>query len=159
MDEWQGFFVAQTGASAALAGLVFVSVSISLPKILASPHLPDRAFQALIVLLEILVIASLMLVPQSLRLLGIEVLAAGFAVWIVVAIFDLRSLRGADASYYRRTVYRTGLSQLAAILYVVAGSSILARGAGGVYWLVPAMLGSFLVAMLDAWVLLVEINR
>jgi len=160
MEAWQNFFLAQVGASAALAGLIFVSVSISLAQILASPHLTLRALQALAVLLEILIVSSLMLVPgQGIALLGAEVLILGALVWIMVATFDLRNLRGAEATYRRRTWYRTALSQTAALLYVVAGCVILASGLAGLYWLVPAMLSSFLIAMLDAWVLLVEIKR
>ncbi len=160
MDAWQSFFVAQVGASAALAGLIFVSVSISLTKILASAHLPDRAFQALVVLMQILVVASLMLVPgQSIRLVGGEVLAIGLGVWILVAVFDTRSMRDAGAAYRWRAALRTAVSQAAAVPYLAAGGVMAAGADGGVYWLVPAIIFSFVIAMVDAWVLLVEINR
>jgi len=43
--------------------------------------------------------------------------------------------------------------------YIIAGTAILINGASGVYWLVPAVIFSFLKAILDAWVLLVEFNR
>jgi modulator of FtsH protease len=36
---------------------------------------------------------------------------------------------------------------------------ILAAGAVGLYWVVAAIILSFLKAIVDAWVLLVEINR
>lgn len=36
MPGWENFFVAQVGASAALAGLVFVGISINLTKIVAT---------------------------------------------------------------------------------------------------------------------------
>ncbi len=160
MEAWGNFFIAQVGASAALTGLIFVSVSISLPKILALPHLPDRAFQAVVVLLEILVISSLMLVPgQSDRAAGIEVLAIAVAVWIMVITFDIRSLRAAGTTYRQRAAFRMLLSQLAALLYAVAGGVILAEGGIGLYLLVPAIICAYVVALLDAWVLLVEINR
>ena len=160
MEGWENFFLAQVGASAALAGLVFVSVSISLAKILAQATLPRRAFQALVVLVQILVTASLALVPGQPRIfLGGEILAIGVAVWLMVAAFDTRLLLDASADYRRRAALRTVLSELTAILYVVAGGVVMTEGENGFYWLAPAILLAFVVAMIDAWVLLVEINR
>ena len=159
MEPWSTFFAAQVGASAALSGLIFVSVSLNLAKILATDHLPMRAFQALVIVLEILVISSLAIVPQSPLAFGIEVLAIGAPIWLLVAIFDRRSIVSAPASSSLRAMGRTALSQLAALLFVVAGIAILAVGIGGIHWLVPAIICSYLVAMTDAWVLLIEINR
>jgi hypothetical protein len=48
MELWPYFFQAQVGASAALVGLIFVSISISLSRILAVAHLPARAMEALL---------------------------------------------------------------------------------------------------------------
>jgi hypothetical protein len=45
MEPWGGFFIAQVGASAALAGLIFVAVSLNLTKVLAlaiCPNAPSR---------------------------------------------------------------------------------------------------------------------
>jgi modulator of FtsH protease len=147
------------GASAALAGLIFVSVSLNLTKVLGSPHLPMRAFQALVVLLEILFMSSLAIVPQSLMWLGGEVLTLGTAVWIMALNCDRKTYIVAGATYRQRTVQRMILSQVAALLFVGGGIAILISGVVGVYWLVPAVICSYLIAMLDAWVLLVEINR
>ena len=36
---------------------------------------------------------------------------------------------------------------------------MIVAGVDGLYWLVPAVIFSLLKALLDAWVLLVEINR
>ena len=63
IEAWVNFFVAQCGASAALLGLIFVSVSLNLTKILSHPLLPGRAFAAMFLLLAVLLAASLMLVP------------------------------------------------------------------------------------------------
>ena len=41
---WENFFVAEVGGAAALSGLVFVVISISLQKILPNKHLRGRAF-------------------------------------------------------------------------------------------------------------------
>ena len=159
MESWGLFFTAQVGASAALAGLIFVSVSLSLTKIIASPHLPMRAFQALIVLLEILIVSSLAIVPQSITSFGVETLAIGGAIWALVIFFDRQTFAAAGREYRTRALARTALSQLAAALFAVASIAILLAGPGGAYWLVPAIICSYLIAMADAWVLLVEINR
>jgi hypothetical protein len=159
MEFWGTFFAAQVGASAALAGLIFVSVSLNLTKVIGSPHLPRRAFQALTVLLEILVMSSLAIVPQPLVWFGVEVLALGIAVWTLAISCDRRTLIAAEQTYRRRAVSRMILSQTAALLFVIGGIAIPAFGVGGVYWLVPAVICSYIIAMFDAWVLLVEINR
>jgi hypothetical protein len=77
LAEWIGFATAEVGAAAALTGLLFVAVSINLSRILALPKLPARAAETLVVLLLALVAASLVLLPQNVRLLGTEVGALG----------------------------------------------------------------------------------
>lgn len=75
MSRWESFMLAEVGAAAVLTGLIFIGVSISLSKILSSPRLTNRALQALILLLAILVMCSLLLVPgQPLVVYGVEVL-------------------------------------------------------------------------------------
>ena len=43
--------------------------------------------------------------------------------------------------------------------FVIAGAAVLVRGEGDLAWVVPGGIVSFVLALLDAWVLLVEINR
>ena len=50
-------------------------------------------------------------------------------------------------------------SQIAALSFVIAGLVLLIFGTSGFYWIVAAILLSFLAAFIDAWVLLIEINR
>ncbi|HYB02575.1 MAG TPA: hypothetical protein VED37_20280 [Ktedonobacteraceae bacterium] len=69
MNGWENFFIAEVGASAALLGLIFVGVSINLTRILSISGLPNRALLALIILLTILVISSLLLVPEQISTL------------------------------------------------------------------------------------------
>jgi hypothetical protein len=160
MDEWQGFFAATAGAAAALAGLLFVGVSINLSKILASPKLPTRAGQALLLLLTVLLVSLLMLVPaQPIRLVGGEVLLIGLVVWIAILVIDVRNSRKVEAGYGRVTVLQIALNQLSLVPYILAGFTILLYAPAGFYWLVPALLFSFMKVFLDSWVLLVEIDR
>jgi hypothetical protein len=73
--DWNSFFVAIVGAAAALTGLLFVAVSINLENILKDKSmLPARAAETLASLLFVMVAAALTLVPQNIRLLGLEIL-------------------------------------------------------------------------------------
>ena len=64
--EWQSLFVAEAGASAALAGLLFVAISIYLARILQGVGLSGRAGEA-VLLVAVLVVSTLALVPASRR--------------------------------------------------------------------------------------------
>lgn len=160
MAGWDNFFMAQVGASAALAGLVFVGISINLTKIIASGYLPNRAQEALLALLETLILSALFLVPgQTSFSLGVEVLATGLLAWGGVIALHRDSFRRMDAVFRSRAISAAVMGQLSAISIWVAGGVMLAMGSVGVYWLVPGLLLSYCVALANAWVLIVEINR
>jgi hypothetical protein len=73
--DWDSFLVAMVGATAALTGLLFVAVSINLDRILeGTTMLPARAAETLASLVFVLIISALGLVPQNVRLLGLEIL-------------------------------------------------------------------------------------
>jgi hypothetical protein len=156
---WDSFFVAQVGASAALAGLLFVAVSINLTRVLQFPQLPDRAAETLIILVGVLADASLGLVPDQPRgLLGVEMLAVGLFVWGYPLAMQWRSAPVPGAP--RRWIVMRILShQLATVPMLFVGLSLLVRWGGGLYWLVAGTLLSFAAALVNAWVLLVEIQR
>jgi len=51
------------------------------------------------------------------------------------------------------------VTQAATLPVVVAGVSLLVGAGGGLYWLVPGVVFSLVVAVVNAWVLLVEVVR
>ena len=160
MIDWDTFFAAQLGASAGLTGLLFVGISINMSQIIAFPHLANRALQALIVLVTILLVSSLLLVPgQSPAELGAEILILGIVVSAMVANISIRSLRVVGKEHRWATILEALLGQLALLFYIAAGIVLLTLGTEGIYLVVPAFLTSFVNAIEDAWVLLVEINR
>jgi hypothetical protein len=157
---WESLFVAEAGASAALAGLLFVAVSINLARVLESPGLPGRAGEAISLLIAVLVVSTLALVPgQSRVVLGAELLAAGLCAWSVQLGIHLRAVRGRVGPSPAVRAGRIVLAQSAVLPFVVAGTSLLLRAGGGLYWLVPGVVLCLVVAVLDAWVLLIEILR
>jgi hypothetical protein len=158
MEAWHDFFVAVAGAAAALTGLIFVGVSLSLSKIITT-KLPDRASEALILLMTALIISCLCLAPQSSTLLGIEILVLGVLVWFFMLRLDLSVLRATDKEYRKHYQRMIVLTQLATLSYIISGIVTLVCGCGGIYWLIPAIVVSFGKSVLDAWVILVEIHR
>jgi hypothetical protein len=157
---WANFLSAETGAAAALSGLVFVAISINLDKILAVPHLPGRAAETLALLVGALIVCGLGLVPdQPMRVLGAEVLVAGIVVWLFPTINQMRRNAHIARAFLWRSILVAGLGQAAAVPFMVAGASLLDGHASGLYWLVPGVTFSFIAGVLNAWVLIIEIVR
>jgi len=160
VGDWSNFFIGTAGAAATLTGLIFVGVSINLVKILSIPKLPGRALISLILLLQILLLSLLFLVPkQSLNTLGIEVLCLSFITWASISKTDIGIFQSKPKEFKPQYAFNILLSQIAVIPYFIGGIELLTSGECGFYWFVPAIIFSFLKAVLDAWVLLVEINR
>ncbi len=165
MNAWHDFFLAQAGAAGVLTGLVFVGVSINLQTIVSDPRsgLAGRAGEALILLVAVLTVSVLGLVPgQGKGLLGAEVLVVGLAAWVWIVAIQVPRLRewGTMRADLRVSfVLRVVLGQVGTLAMVLAGFAVLWVGPGGLYWLVAGTLLSIIAALVDAWVLLVEINR
>jgi len=156
---WHDLFVAEAGAAAALAGLLFVAVSINLKQILAFPVLPSRAASVLATLVVALVVSTFALVPgQHRAVLGAEFILAAGPAWLVLLGARLRRGRSDHQSPIEYGI-ELGLMQLAIVPFVIAGVSLIAGAGGGLYWAVPGLVFVFVAAADNAWVLLVEIVR
>ena len=157
---WANFFISQCGDSAALLGLLFVSVSLNLSRILAYPDLPNRALMAMLLLLAVLIVASLMLIPgQPMVVNGVEVLCVGFSICAAGAITGAGSIRNASPDLRGQAIRRFALLALAILPYMVAGIMLLVGHATALYWLAAGTILSFVTSATEAWVLLVERNR
>ena len=156
--EWHEFFVAAVGASAALLGLLFVTISINLEHILKYRHLPGRAAGTLGTLLSVLVACSFGLAPgQSNRTLGVEILATGAivatqAIWVSVG-------KRSEGAPLRWTLGNLAVLLFPELAFVGGGCSLLAGSGGGLYWILAGTVLTFVGTSLNAWVLLVEILR
>ncbi len=158
-DQWHDLFVAVAGASAALAGLIFVAVSINLARILAGPSLPGRAGETVAMLGLVLLESILVLVPgQSRNALGTELWILGACVLIGFAISWSRRTWNTQQPLPLRFLPAI-ISAAAALPAVIGGASVMAGSGGGLYWLVAGLIAGFAGSLVNAWVLLVEILR
>ncbi len=158
--QWSQFGTAVATASAALAGFLFIAVSINLRQILDAPNLPGRAALTLILFGTPLVSSLLLIVPGQTRLaLGLELVVAGLVAGTFQLIIDLRAGSTAKATAMQRMLGRIFPIIASTSCLLVAGVTLLAQAGGGLYWLVPAALVAIIFGLLNVWVLLVEILR
>lgn len=133
--SWSTFFSAQIGASAALAGLIFVAVSINLKQIVALPLLVGRSAKALLTLAGVLLTSTCCLVPgQPRAALAGELLGLGFILWIAISVAHRAAVRGNTFINRKQRIVSSLLTQLSLLPYLMAGASLLARSGGGLYW-------------------------
>ncbi len=157
-SQWTDLFVASAGASAALAGLIFVAVSINVDRILELEGVPERALQALGQLIVVVVISILMLAPgQSSTALGVECMAFG-ALAVIGSGLTLRAVvpgPGQPGGLSGRWV----VIALGTVPFLIGGVSLIAESGGGLYWIVAGIVLATMGSVANAWVLLIEILR
>jgi hypothetical protein len=158
-SEWTDLFVATAGASAALAGLVFVAVSINIDRILKLPGIPDRALETVLLLLSVVLVSIVGLTPgQDTTALGAELLGLGAVLGVAIATLTLRTLDGSQESRSQLAM-RLILRAAGTLPVLVGGISLLAEAGGGLYWIVAAIIFAIGGGVANAWVLLIEILR
>jgi modulator of FtsH protease len=160
-EQWHDLFVAVAGASAALAGLLFVAVSINVDRIVKFEGLPERGIEALAMLLSVLVVSIAGLVPgQDHVALGIEMLAiTAVLVAIMSRLPVARHLPEGAETPPRYALNRQVVRLSGTVLLAIGALGVLFAILGGLYWIVGAMVLLTLGAVVNAWVLLVEILR
>lgn len=160
LSEWQTFFSVQAETAATLTGLVFVAVSINLARILASPGLPGRAAETIAQFLQVFFISTAVLIPgQKARPLAAEILGVALLCWVLqvgVQVKYATHRAGHPTLWIASRIIQT---QLCSIPLFLAGILLLTGSSTAIYWLIPGFFLSFLAGVINAWVLLVEINR
>jgi hypothetical protein len=157
---WSGFGESVATAAAALAGLLFIAVSINLRQILDMEGVPSRAAQTLILFGTPLVTAILVVVPSQSRLpLGLELLATGLVIGTAQTYLDLKTVRNEAETTQRRLIGRVFPALISCGCLVIAGATLIGQAGGGLYWLVPSVIAAIVFGLSNVWVLLVEILR
>jgi hypothetical protein len=157
---WVDFLVASAGATAALAGLVFVALSINLGKILSLEGVTERAGETVLLLASGLVGSLAALIPhETPSQLGLWLLILWGPTWLAPTLIQIRDF--AKRRYYRayQAIIRFVLFQGATVPLLLAGLSLRGHLDGGLLWFAVGLILSLIVALYNAWVLLVEIMR
>jgi hypothetical protein len=157
---WSDFLVASAGATAALAGLVFVALSINLGKILTLEGVTERAGETILILASGLVGSLAALIPhETPSQLGLWLLILWCPTWLAPTLIQVRDF--AKRRYHRayQAIIRFLLFQGATVPLLLAGLSLRGHLDGGMLWFAFGVIASLIVALYNAWVLLVEIMR
>jgi hypothetical protein len=158
--DWSNYLSVVAESAATLTGLVFVAVSINLSRVLTIPGLTGRAAESMMQLFGVVVISTTALIPQQTHVaLGAEILALGFALWVVQTVLQIRYLTSKTGHPRQWAITRMVQTQFANIPFCISGILLLLGSPAGLYWLAPGFLFSLFGGVLSAWVLLVEILR
>ena len=157
-DGWNDLFVMTGGAAAALAGLLFVAVSLNHEEILKANALPTLAAQAVSSLIGLVVLSVCVLLPdQSVSTLGIELLVLGVLLAVIALVPTLRGLREVERFWWQ--AQRLAVTTVAVIPLLVATVLLLLGNEAGMYWAALEVVVAIAAATFNAWILLIEIRR
>jgi hypothetical protein len=149
-----GFREHRCGGAAALAGVLFVGLSLNLAEVLKYPGVPARAAVTLGPTIAILLTAIFVATPgQDLRVLAVEIAVIGIFGALVAGLYQREERSRA------RAMYLTLLPLVPAVLLIVGAVSLWLQRGGGLYWVTASVTTGFVAASANAWVLLVEIKR
>ena len=159
LDLWSDYFLASAGVGAALAGLVFVALSINLARILRTPGVTGRGAEALALLVSPALVGIVGLWPlDDPARVGIAIALVGAGSWLTVTSIQFLSTRAASATAFQRGM-RLVLGQLGTLPVIAAGVSLVTGVGFGLDFLVLGALSAIVAGLVGAWVLLVEILR
>jgi hypothetical protein len=159
-EQWHDLFVAMAGASAALAGLLFVAVSINVDRILKYDGLPERGMETLAMLLTALVVCVAGLIPgQGHVALGLELVGISAVLLAIMWRLPIAAMPDEIEAPPNYVLGRQVIRLSGVVLLAIGALGVLFAIIGGLYWVTAGIVFLTLGAVANAWVLLVEILR
>jgi hypothetical protein len=159
---WHDYFITVAQVSATLAGLLFVGLTVSLDHVLSGSGYMSRAFIALFLQFEMLLIGIFGVVPgQPVWVVGAEMIVTGVAVFAGTTLFVHNFPEHDDAVLGGpgpRAV-RSVLGFIGTLFPAATGIGLLAGWPSALYFLIPAQIACLYLSIGNAWVFAVEIPR
>jgi hypothetical protein len=149
LEAWHDLYVMLGGSCAALAGLLFVAVSLHVEMVKKSGIFWARAWANTFLIVMLVVDAAFYLAPQPLEAAGVEV-AVGCAIFVALLTRVMIRVRRAGLPL----PWRPFVSILLNLVGIVAGFSLVFRGGGGMYLATVQFLAVIVWVMFGAWGLL-----
>jgi hypothetical protein len=165
LEKWSTFATVAGGAAAGLTGLLFVAVSIRAGVIAKSQELRNRASQTLALFVTVLFIAILLSIPdQSLRVLGIELVALALVLGVGMLVLDRRARvdpdsRDAAAHAVASILEVAAPNGVTSMLLLTAGILLVVGAHSGLDVLVLPVITALAGGVTSAWLLLTKIPR
>ncbi len=159
MDRWNNFFIMVGGGAAALAGLIFVAMSINLGIIVRNSTHKNRAINMLSGFTTVFMACGLALIGnQYLGVLGAE----WFVLWVVAtAIFVIgyvRAIRAGMSSIGLNTPRLAGAT-ICYLAEVISGILLILGHSAGLYVAAVATVVLFAFLISGAWLLMIGIHE
>lgn len=153
-EAWHELYLMLGGSAAALAGLLFVAMSIHLDDVLKVPFLRTFARNNTIAMIVLVVRAAAILMPQNHLMLAVELIlldAFGFVMASTVLVHSRHMPRGRK--------FRAAATVLSGVLGVAGAISLVAETGGGMYVITAAYLLLFCIIMSSAWALMTGVYQ
>lgn len=155
--QWHDFFVGTAGASAALAGLLFVAISLHIRYVATTFAHRGRARGSVLGLVNVLVVSLVALFPQPAGWLGLELVVIASAYIAVGVGYELVSISRRGWLRSGSTLWRPSVGYLLSAGAVIGGLSLTLRTGPGLYILAVILVVVLVWSLWDAWVLLMGI--
>ncbi len=146
---WHDLSIAMLGAAAAPIGLIFVALSVNMRQVLRYPWLASAG--TILYLVAVLVSTTFMLAPgQANSVFGAELVVLGVASAGYVGTVGVRRRDRVVPQFRRQMDIQLVGGIIALALFAVTGLSLMAGCGGDLYWLLPAVLLSVSLALVNA---------
>jgi len=159
LERWSDFNVAMVGATAALAGLLIVAMSVNIAVIVKSRVLPARLAVAISTLILAIVISGVGLMP-GIRPFGYGLVALVGTVCASAFQVHAMTVIARDSESPRPDRMLKTLPGLVVLVVYLAGSCLLIADApGGLVLFAAGSLLAVIGSIAMSWVVLVEVLR
>ncbi len=154
-EAWHDLYVMLGGAAAALAGLLFVAISIHLNEITKVPYLRIFARNTMIAMFVAVVRAAVILVPQGNALLAAELTFLNLFGFVLPSIVVLRHRKTAPRGRILRAI-GIGITD---VIGMIGAISLVVGVGGGMYLVTAAHLVFLGLVVSSSWMMMIGISQ